>query len=361
MSNELKLSVVIATYGRAEILRETLRHLAEQELDPTSYEVIVVDDGSPDHTGSVVEEWQGRTPFPLCYLRHSNHGPGYTQNRGIEAARAPLVLLMADDIFMLPQALQAHVDMHAAHPEQEVAVLGRVDESRRLDDTVFLRHWDHFKMKVLTGLKELPYYWFWACNISVKREFLVRHALFRDQRGRSGEAAHEDVLLGYRLSRFGLRILYCEQALALHCHPTTFDAACDRRYMQGMNFGELRHYAPMPEIPVIYHVLNWRTLADHVRALLGPRRRLLPANDRNPALLLLRHLMRAVTFNFLTVRLFWEPLVRTAEVRPAIARLMNAQIYRGVMFHHFLRGCRDGHRRFDRRRARLGPARASSR
>jgi len=361
MGNKLALSVVMATYDRAEILRETLRHLAEQELDPESYEVIVVDDGSPDHTRAVVEEWQGRASFQLRYMHHSNHGPGYTQNRGLEVARAPLVLLMADDIFMLPQALKTHLAMHMANPEQEVAVLGRVDESRRLDDTVFLRHWDHFKMAALVGLKELPYYWFWACNLSVKRDFVMRHGPFREQRGRSGEAAHEDVVLGYRLSRFGLRSLFCEEARALHCHPTTFEAACKRRYMQGMNFGELHYHAPVPEIPVFYHVLNWRTLPDHIRALFGARRQFLPAKDRNSVSLLLRHLARALMFNSLTVPLFWEPLVRAAEERPVIARLMNAQIYRGVMFHYFLRGCRDGHRRFDRRPASLGPTQASAR
>jgi glycosyltransferase involved in cell wall biosynthesis len=360
MSNQLALSVVLATYRRAEILRETLQHLAEQDLDPATYEVIVVDDGSPDHTREVVEQWQAKVPFQLIYLQHSNHGPGYTQNRGIEAARAPLVLLMADDIFMLPQALKTHLAMHTAHPEPEVAVLGRVDESRRLVDTVFLRHWDHFKMIALAGRKELPYYWFWACNLSVKREFLMRHALFREQRGRGGEAAHEDIVLGYRLSRFGLRILFSEEARALHCHPTTFEAACNRRYMQGVNFGEFHSHAPAPEIPVVYHVLNWRTLPDHVRAVFGARRRYLEGADRNPVLLLLRHAARAVLFNGAMVRGVWEPLVRAAEHNSTIARLMNAQLYRGVMFYHFLRGCRDGYRKFDRPRRSVGRAQPSS-
>src|SRR5712692_2442761 len=180
MPKELALSVVLATYNRAETLRETLRHLAAQELDPAEYEVIVVDDGSPDHTRAVVEEWQARAPFRLTYLHHSNRGAGYTQNRGLKAAQAPIVLLMADVIFRLPPALKTHLAMHMAHPEQEVAVLGRVDEShlamhvphpeqegavrdradetRRVADSVFLRHWDKFKMAALAGTRELPYY-----------------------------------------------------------------------------------------------------------------------------------------------------------------------------------------------------------
>lgn len=348
MTNELALSVVVATYDRAEILRETLRHLADQTLDPAEYEVIVVDDGSPDHTRAVVEEWMTRAPHRLRYLHHSNHGPGYTQNRGLEAAQAPIVVLMADDIFMSPPTLEKHLEMHRSHPGDEVAVLGRVEESRRLRDTVFLRHWDHFRFSALAGLQEVPYYRFWACNLSAKREFVIRHGPFRHERGRGGEAAHEDIVLGYRLSNAGLRLLYCPEALALHCHPTTFEQACERRYMQGINFGEFHQHAPAPEIPVAYHVLNWRTLPDHVRALCGPRRRYLMPGDRNIAKLLKLYLLRAVLFNGLMVRGLWEPLVAAAERHPVLARIMNAQIYRGVLFYHFLRGCRDGYREFDR-------------
>ncbi len=351
MSKEPALSVVVATYKRAEIVRETLRHLAEQDLDPTEYEVIVVDDGSPDHTRAVVEEWMVRAPYRLRYLHHSNHGPGYTQNRGIRAAEAPIILLMADDIFMSPQALKAHLDTHRAHPEQEVAVAGRLEEAPPADANVFLRNWVHWRQyRDFTGLSELPYYRFVACNISVKRDFVLRYGPYRERMGRAGPAAHEDTQLAYQLSRAGLRILYRPQALGFHHHPTTFEAACDRRYMQGLNFGEFHSNVPVPEIPVAYHVLSWSTLPDHFRALFGPRRQYLTAADRNPAILAARYLLRAVLFNGVTVRGLWEPMVHAAERSPTIARMMHWQLYRGVLFYHFLRGCRDGHRIYDRAR-----------
>jgi len=348
MTDTPKLSVVMATYNRAETIRETLRHLADQSLDPATYEVIVIDDGSPDHTRAVVDEWLDKAPFKLTYLHHANHGPGYTQNRGLEVAQAPVVLLMADDIFMAHDTLAAHLAMHQANPEPHIAALGRVEQSAALDGSVFLRTWDPFRFSAFAGQTELPYYRFWACNISVKRDFVLRFGPFREQRGRAGAASHEDPELGYRLSKAGLRILFCPDALGYHHHVVTFEQACRRRYMQGMNFGEFSRLASAPEIPVAYHVLTWQTVLAHLRAWFGPRRRYLTGVDRNPLKLLVWHLARIAVFNSATVRLLWEPLLSEAERKPVVAKWVNREMYRGVLFHHFLNGCRDGHKRFDR-------------
>ena len=348
MSNEIAISVVMPSYNRADTIRETLRHLAEQTLDPADYEVIVVVDGSTDDTRAVLDEWIARAPYRLRCLYQDNHGPGYAQNRGLEIASAPIVLVMADDIFMAPQALEAHLAMHRAHPEQEVAVLGRVEQSPTLDQSVFLRKWDQMRFSRFAGVEELPYYRFWACNVSVKRDFVLRHGAFRDQRGRAGYNAHEDPELGYRLSKAGLRLLYCADALGYHHHVMTLEQACQKSYRLGLNFGEFRQLVPEPEIVVAYHVLNRRTLRDHWRALTGPRGRYLPAADRSPVRLLARHLARLLVFNTPAVRAFWEPLLRAAENRPLIARFMNRQIYRLVLFNYFLCGCREGDRTFDR-------------
>jgi glycosyltransferase involved in cell wall biosynthesis len=346
MADALKLSVVLATYNRAETIRQTLRHLADQELEPSSYEVIVIDDGSPDHTRQTVEEVKPSLPFPLTYLHHANRGPGYTQNQGIKAARAPLILLMADDIFMSSGALKAHLEGHSLHPEAEAAILGRVVQPTNLTESVFLRKWEPFRFDDFGGLIEVPYYRFWACNISVKRDFVMQHGLFRETKGRAGPATHEDPELGYRLHQAGLRIYFNPSALGYHNHIVTRAQACTRAYQQGLNFDEFRALAPVPEIPVAYHDLRWSTLGDHLRAWSGPGRRYLPASDRNPAVVIGRHLLRGTVFNNLTVRFAWDPIFDLAERNPTVARWMRPAFYRGLIAYHFFRGCREGNTRF---------------
>jgi len=219
------LSVVMATYNRAATISETLQHLADQDIAPSEYEVIVIDDGSSDNTREVVENAQARAPFKLTYLHHSNRGPGYTQNRGIALAEAPVLLLMADDIFMARGTLKAHLDTHKANPAQEVAVLGRVEQPAGFGDTLFMRMWDPMGFNKFSGQSELPYYRFWACNISVKTDFVRQYGPFREARGRAGPAAHEDPELGYRLHKGGLRILHNPDALGI----TTMSLRCSSR------------------------------------------------------------------------------------------------------------------------------------
>lgn len=346
MNEDLRLSVVMATYNRADTLDETLRHLAEQELDPRRYEVIVIDDGSPDHTHEAVAKARPQLPFAFTYLRHDNRGAGYSQNLGIQQARAPLILLMADDIFMSPGALAAHIHEHEHNPEPEVVVLGRVLQSPRLDQSVFLRTWDPFRFRDLKGVRELPYYMFWACNISFKRDFMLGHGMFREHMGRAGPHSHCDVELGYRLHKAGLRIVYSEQALGYHHHVVTVEGEMARQYQRGLNWGELRELVPEPELTVWYHFLDWSTLADHWRALTGPNRRHLFPADRNPVLLGLRHLVRLVAFNDITVPRFWLPFFARAETSSLLARCVRRQMYHGVFYHSILKGYRDGKRTF---------------
>ncbi len=75
------ISVVIPTHNRKDLLRRCLEAATNQ--DYPDYEVIVVDDGSTDGTGEMVQH-----EFPqVRYIRQEpNRGPAAARNRGIEAA-----------------------------------------------------------------------------------------------------------------------------------------------------------------------------------------------------------------------------------------------------------------------------------
>lgn len=344
--NTPRITVVLATYNRAETLSETLRHLQEQTLPSHAFEVIVVDDGSPDNTRDIAAQWQRQARFAMQYLHHPNRGPGHTQNRGIRLARAPIVLLIADDIFLAPGALAAHLARHDANAEGEIAVLGRVLQSPRLTGSVFLTKWDPWHLGDLPDGLEMPYYMFWACNISFRRDFMLQNGMFGDAMGRAGAAAHEDVELGYRLHQHGMRVFYDRGALGLHHHVETLDGSLRRSYQRGLNWLDFRRRVPQPEVDIAYRAYNLATLVAHRAELLGSRKPYLMGADKSLLWLALRHAQRVLLFNRLTTRLFWLPVFNAAERMRWLAACMHEKMYRGVIVHYFIAGCRDGRARF---------------
>ena len=86
------VSIVVPTHNRADYLAVTLASLATQKLD-AAYEVVVVDDGSSDGTGAVAERAD-----VACERHPAPRGPNAARNTGIAASRAPLIVLVDDDI-----------------------------------------------------------------------------------------------------------------------------------------------------------------------------------------------------------------------------------------------------------------------
>lgn len=100
----MKYSVVIATYNRARDLRETLQSLAT--LDPDGpWEVIVVDNNSPDDTRRVVLEAAVHFPVELRYLFEERQGRSPALNAGIRAARGGIIATTDDDVRVPPDWL----------------------------------------------------------------------------------------------------------------------------------------------------------------------------------------------------------------------------------------------------------------
>ena len=93
----MKYSVVIATYNRARDLRDTLQSLAALDADGP-WEVIVVDNNSPDDTRHVVESMVADYPVDLRYVFEREQGRSPALNAGIRAARGRIIVTTDDDV-----------------------------------------------------------------------------------------------------------------------------------------------------------------------------------------------------------------------------------------------------------------------
>jgi len=100
----MRFSIVIATYNRAALLKDTLESLSH--LQPgAAWEVVVVDNNSPDDTRGVVEAAAASYPAPLRYAFEKEQGRSAALNHGFRIARGEIVVTTDDDVRVAPDWL----------------------------------------------------------------------------------------------------------------------------------------------------------------------------------------------------------------------------------------------------------------
>jgi GT2 family glycosyltransferase len=113
-----ELSVVVSTYRRPELLPRLVAALEAQTLAPDRFEVLVVDNGSHDATGAVLDDLAATSPLDLRVLTiDENRGPAPARNLGWRSARAPLVAFTDDDCVPRADWLEQALSSAAATPD----------------------------------------------------------------------------------------------------------------------------------------------------------------------------------------------------------------------------------------------------
>lgn len=234
----VQLSVIVPTFRRPERIERLVRRLGQQTLDPSRFELVVVDDGTdPPITIEVP------TRFRFELLRQANAGPGAARNRAIERCRAGLCLILNDDAVPARDLLEKHLAVQAENEREgreKLAVLGAFHfdaQSRQSAFTQLLDRTDllfDFSPLKHGGVYGWPF--FWTCNISLPTKVL------REAGGFDAERFHdivEDVELGYRLEKLGWRVLYRQDLCAEHDHVLVPAGFFERTRRLGRNLARM--------------------------------------------------------------------------------------------------------------------------
>ncbi|MBI4441749.1 MAG: glycosyltransferase family 2 protein [Acidobacteria bacterium] len=113
----MRFSVIICTYNYAHLLPDALRTLAAQTFP--DFELLIVDDGSTDHTEEVVRRFASQ--FANCtYLPKTHTGTADSRNFGVRAVSGShLAFLDADDLWS-PEYLRCMQAVFQNHPQAEL-------------------------------------------------------------------------------------------------------------------------------------------------------------------------------------------------------------------------------------------------
>ena len=126
------ISIIIPTYNRAHLIGETLDSVLAQTY--STWECIVVDDGSTDTTAEVMREYVKKDSRFQYHQRPENKvkGPNSCRNYGFELSKGEYVKWFDSDDVMLPYLLEKQVLSFAKNVEMSVCKLSYFDFEKRI-------------------------------------------------------------------------------------------------------------------------------------------------------------------------------------------------------------------------------------
>jgi len=115
MDDPGRVSVIIPTYNRGEVLERAIKSVLAQTYE--NYELIVVDDGSTDNTSRILSKYGDK----IRYFSKLHGGVSSSRNFGLEKSEGTWVAFLDSDDYWLPQKLEKQIRFLQEHPDILVA------------------------------------------------------------------------------------------------------------------------------------------------------------------------------------------------------------------------------------------------
>jgi glycosyltransferase involved in cell wall biosynthesis len=101
----IKVSIIVPIYNVENYLSNCLDSLLEQDLDPSEYEIICINDGATDRSKEILLRY-AQDHSNIVAITQENQGVSVARNSGIDAAKGEYVLFVDGDDRLYPNVLQ---------------------------------------------------------------------------------------------------------------------------------------------------------------------------------------------------------------------------------------------------------------
>ena len=228
MTETPRLTVVVPTHNRRAAVLRLLDALSCQTAASSTFNAVVVVDGSSDGTADTL---RARTfAYPLEVVEQPSLGPAAARNEGARRASGRILLFLDDDMQPSAQVVAAHLALHGDTDDRiGIGVLTPIVEGDSLFAKI-LRYWWMDMQEVI----HRPGHRFSFKDL-LSGHFSIARSRFGALAGfDTGLRCHEDYELGYRAIQAGMEFRVARGAEALHHDDSTIDKVFRRKFEEGV-------------------------------------------------------------------------------------------------------------------------------
>lgn len=138
------ISIIVPIYKVEKYIADTIHSIVNQSYQ--EFELILVDDGTPDRSASIAEEILQRSTVYYTIIRTENRGVSAARNTGLENAQGGYVIMVDSDDIISPGFLEDYVKLIATYPDSDIlsTSFSVVDEK---NGKIFTKREDHLIVK----------------------------------------------------------------------------------------------------------------------------------------------------------------------------------------------------------------------
>lgn len=226
-----RVSIIVPVYNGGKLFQRTVASLEQLTYPPGQLQIILINDGSTDQTGSWLQA--RRLPAHFEIITHqANRGRAATRNSGLITAGGDFIIFLDGDMLVKQDFAEQHVKA-LSQPGIE-AVSGRMIPAPELKRTRLQRYLFEYPRRGSRQFgenKHLPFQYLITGNMSITRKAADAVGLFDEGfRGYGGE----DILYAYKLWKiFPGGIRYSAAAVAIDQHQYELEALLEKYYHYG--------------------------------------------------------------------------------------------------------------------------------
>lgn len=197
---KVNISVIVPVYNVENYLKQCLESLVNQKID--NYEIVVVNDGSPDDSQKIIDKYVEKYPKLLKSYIKENGGLSSARNYGIEKAKGEYIAFVDSDDYVSENYLNL-LFKKAISNDYDIVVCNMIKKSNTAEE-ILECYFDKNNTTTQNMLLSIPT----ACNKIYKKKLFIDNNIYYPDK-----IFYEDLATTGRLLVCAKKVAYIDQAL----------------------------------------------------------------------------------------------------------------------------------------------------